>query len=323
MPGRGLDAIADPEHRATAAGVLVSGLVDEIIAMTDSFDGVFDRDRVRAEVEALAAEFVAAGLACPTAHISHLTVMRGLMLPIADSSLSCALSRVWVLATYADDVVACRDRAEAEAILRAGMLADRPVRSPLAGAMRRALDEVGRFCDPTFLAVYKSLYYRSVVGVLMEAEFTPTVSDEIDTEYVRVLTGFCDFWFITLQFAAPCLHTGTNWGFWTAALSSMVAFLDDFNDVLSFSKEAINGTDFRASLVYRRSVQENISYLDSYRRTLDGGVAAYRRILRLATDEQRPHLDRYMTGFIYWHLRSARYGWQAIQPSLTPLDTAL
>ncbi|GGX08910.1 hypothetical protein [Streptomyces noursei] len=197
------------------------------------------------------------------------------------------------------------------------------MRSPLAGAMRRALDEVGRFCDPMFLAVYKSLYCRSVVGVLMEAEFAPTVNDEIDTEYVRALTGFCDFWFIALRFAAPCLHTGTNWGFWAAVFSFMVAFLNDFIDVLSFCKEAIDGTDFRAGLVYRRSVQENISYLDSCRRTFDSGVAAHRRILRLATEEQRPHLDRYMTGFIYWHLRSARYGWQAIRPSVTSIDMAL
>ena len=47
------------------------------------------------------------------------------------------------------------------------------------------------------------------------------------------------------------------------------------------------------------------------------GLTAYRRVLALATDEQRPHLDRYMRAFIHWHFR---YRWQSIYPCLAPLE---
>ncbi|MFJ8477940.1 hypothetical protein [Kitasatospora sp. NPDC094011] len=301
------------------ASVLDSGLLDKIITMADGFDGFFDRDRVRAEIDVLTAEFAQSGLACPTALLTHTTVMRGLLVPLADSELSCALSRLWAVTTYADDV-ASHDRAEAEALLQAVMLADRPVRSPIVGALRHATDELGRFCDPLFLAIHKSFVCRSAVGVLMEAEFTPTVSDEVDTEYVRALTGFAEPWALSLQFVDPCLRVATNWGFWVAALSPMVTFINGLNDVLSFYKEAIDGTDFQGSRVYRRAVREGVPYLDSYRETLDAGLAAHQQILRLATDEQRPHLDRYLTGYLHWHLRSPRYRLQDLRPSLTPID---
>lgn len=78
--------------------------------------------------------------------------------------------------------------------------------------------------------------------------------------------------------------------------------------------------DFIASLIYRRSVSENIPFLAAYRRSLDSGVAAYRRVLDLATDEQRPHLDRYMRAFAYWHFHCRRYRWQDIYPGLAQID---
>jgi len=111
-----------------------------------------------------------------------------------------------------------------------------------------------------------------------------------------------------------------NRAFWSAALSSCVAFLNDVNDILSFYKEAVHGGDFLASRIYRRSVSENIPYLAAYRRSLGSGLAANRRVLDLATDEQRPHLDRYMTAFAYFHFHCRRYRWHDIYPGLTPID---
>ncbi|MEJ8667600.1 hypothetical protein WKI71_00630 [Streptomyces sp. MS1.AVA.1] len=60
-------------------------------------------------------------------------------------------------------------------------------------------------------------------------------------------------------------------------------------------------------------------YLAVYREILESGLTAYRRVLALADDEQRRHLDRYMQAFIHWHFRSPRYGWQKIYPGLTPI----
>jgi hypothetical protein len=318
-PRRGLDAVADPRHRAMVADVLASGLVDEMIARTDSFDPTCDLAQARADADVLTAEFAAFGVDIPASTTANITLMRAIMAPIADDALALAVDRIWVFTTNTDDVC-CHDSAEAEAILRAGMLPDLPASSPNTRYIRHMFAEVARFCDPTFLAVFKTFFYNAITGVLMEAEFTPEASDEVDSDFVRVFNGFSQFWFTSLQFSDPCLDAGSDRAFWSAALNSCVTFLNDVNDVLSFYKEAVHGDDFIASRIYRRSVQEEIPYLAMYRESLDSGLDAYRRVLRLATDEQRPHLDRYMMGFAYWHFHCRRYRWNDIYPDLTQID---
>ncbi|MFD9407073.1 hypothetical protein ACFWBN_08625 [Streptomyces sp. NPDC059989] len=301
------------------ASVLASGLVDEMIALTEPFDPLVDLDQARADAALLTIEFAAFGVTVPAATTNNITLMRALMVPIADDALALALDRIWVFTTNVDDVC-CHDPAEAEVILRGGMLPGPCASSPNARYIRHMFDEVARFCDPTFLAAFKTFFYNAITGVLMEAEFTPEASDEIDSDFVRVFNGFSQFWFTSLHFAGPCLSAPRNRAFWSAALSSCVAFLNDANDVLSFYKEAVHGEDFLASRIYRRSVSENIPYLAAYRRSLDSGLAAYRRVLDLATDEQRPHLNRYMTAFAYWHFHCRRYRWHDIYPGLTQID---
>ncbi|MFJ7067793.1 hypothetical protein [Streptomyces sp. NPDC101115] len=301
------------------ASVLASGLVDEMIAFTETFDPPVNLAQAKADADILTAEFAAFGVTVPSITTNHITLMRALMVPIADDALALALDRIWVFTTNTDDVC-CHDPAEAEAILRAGMLTEQCAASPNARYIRHMFSQIARFCDPTFLAVFKTFFYNAVTGVLMEAEFTPEASDEVDSDFVRVFNGFSQFWFTSLQFTDPCLEAHHDRAFWSAALSSCVAFLNDVNDVLSFYKEAVHGQDFLASRIYRRSVSENIPYFAAYRRSLDSGLAAYRRVLDLATDEQRPHLDRYMTAFAYWHFHCRRYRWHDIYPGLAPID---
>ena len=318
-PRSGLDAIADPHHRAMVASVLDSGLVDEMIARTDTFDPPVNIAQARADADTLTTEFAAFGVTIPTATTRNITLMRALMVPITDDALALAIDRIWVFTTNTDDVC-CHDAAQAEAILRDGMLTDLSASSPNTRYIRHMFTEVARFCHPTFLAVYKTFFYNAITGVLMETEFTPDASDAVDSDFVRIFNGFSQFWFTSLQFTASCLDAHRNRAFWSAALSPCVAFLNDVNDVLSFYKEAVHGEDFLASRIYRHAVQENIPYLDAYRRSLDGGLTAYRRVLDLATAEQRPHLDRYMLAFAYWHFHCRRYRWHDIYPDLSMID---
>ncbi|MGW6915353.1 hypothetical protein ACWGB8_16280 [Kitasatospora sp. NPDC054939] len=51
-----------------------------------------------------------------------------------------------------------------------------------------------------------------------------------------------------------------------------------------------------------------------------GGLAARDRLLALATDEQRPHVERYLGGYVYFHLRCRRYRWNDVYPGLAPID---
>ncbi|MFD4908517.1 isoprenoid biosynthesis enzyme family protein [Kitasatospora purpeofusca] len=319
---RGLDAIPDPRHRAMIASVLSSGLVEQMIARTDSFTAPpADLAQAAADADLLTAELAAFGVDLPAATVRNITQMRALMVPIADDALALAVDRIWVFSTNADDVC-CHDPDEAAAMLRAGLLPEALPASPNTRYVRHMFHEIAPFCEPTFLAVFKSFFHNALTGVLMEAEFDPEASDGVDSDYVRVFNGFSQFWFVTLQFTDPCLAAHRNRAFWAAAMSSCVAFLNDVNDVLSCYKEAVHGADFAVSRVYRKVVREDIPYLTAYRRTLDGGLAAHRRITGLATEEQRPYLDRYMTGYAYWHLHCRRYRWQDVYPDLLPLDGA-
>ncbi|MBO1413550.1 hypothetical protein [Streptomyces sp. FH025] len=318
-PGNALAAIPDPRHRAMVAEVLASGLVDGMIVRTASFGPPVNDVQCRTAVDVLTAEFEAFGVDVPAATTGHITRMRALMVPIDDDALALAVDRIWVFTTHTDDVC-CHDRAEAAAVLRAGLLPDARPSSPTARYVRHMFGEIARFCDPTFLAVWRNFFYNAITGVLMEAEFDPEVSDGIDSDFVRAFNGFSQFWFTTLQFTAPCLRADTHRAFWSAALSSCVAFLNDVNDVVSFYKEAVHGADFATGRIHRRAVAERIPYLEAYREVLAGGEAARHRILDLATEEQRPHLDRYMTGFTYWQLRCRRYRWQDVYPGLAVID---
>ncbi|MFB7518135.1 hypothetical protein [Streptomyces sp. NPDC056144] len=320
--GKGLAAIPDPRHRAMVASVLDAGLVEEAIADTADFDATtVDQPRRTAHMARLTAEFEAFGVVVPAATTRNITLMRALMVPIEDPVVAYAVDRVWVFVTNVDDVCS-KNVAEAEALLRAGMLPDARdlAASPYARYVAHMFRELAPHGDPTFLAAFKTLFYSALNGVLMEAEFDPEVSDEADGDYVRLFNGFSQFWFLSLQFTDPSLSAHRHRAFWTAAMSSCVGYLNDVNDVLSFYKEAVDGEDFAISRIHRRAVQEGIPYLTAYRRSLADGRKAYDRVLRLATAEQRPHLDRYMTAFAYWHLHCRRYRWQDVYPGLEMID---
>ncbi|MFJ8053541.1 hypothetical protein [Streptomyces luteogriseus] len=89
-PRRGLAAIPDPYHRAMAGSVLASGLVDEMIAFTETFEVPVDVKQARADAEVFSAEFDAFGVTVPAATTRHITLMRALLVPVADDALALA-----------------------------------------------------------------------------------------------------------------------------------------------------------------------------------------------------------------------------------------
>ncbi|MFI5531975.1 hypothetical protein ACIA8O_25925 [Kitasatospora sp. NPDC051853] len=322
-PQRGLAAVPDPGHRAMIASVLESGLIEQEIARTDAF--VFtpppDLGQAADDAATLTAELEAFGVELPAATVRHITQMRALMVPLRDDALALAVDRVWVFTTNTDDVC-CRDPARAAELLRAGLLPTEPPATPEARYVRHMFEQLAPHCDPTVLAVLKSFFHNALTGLLMEAEFRPDATDGLDSDFVRAYNGFSQFWFAMLQFTDPCLSAHRHRAFWAAALSSGVTFLNDVNDVLSCYKEAVDGADFLAGRLHRQALCEGVPYLTVLRRTHASGQAAHQRITALASDAQRPHLERYLTGFAYWHLHSARYRWQDFFPHLTPTGGA-
>ncbi|MFF6776551.1 hypothetical protein ACFY8W_23755 [Streptomyces sp. NPDC012637] len=96
---KGLDAVPDPRHRTMVASVLASGLVDEMIDFTETFDPPVNLAQASANADILTAEFAAFGVTVPSATTHHITLMRALMVPIADGALALALDRIWVFTT--------------------------------------------------------------------------------------------------------------------------------------------------------------------------------------------------------------------------------
>jgi hypothetical protein len=299
--------------------VLDSGYPERILAIAEEYTPGFDRLQARRTAASLAAELNLLGVRCPPSSITDLILLQAMTLPVGEDALALALSRLFVCAAIIDDASGHDLRLPFQVL--GSDDEPRSARSSLyAVCAYRMFEGIAAFCDRQFLGVSKSLYRRSLIGVVFEHEFSADVADGIDTEYVRRASGFAEFWSTLLQFVDPCLDFCANLRFWAAALRPMADFLNEFNDVLSFYKEAMDGRDLVWSKPYRTAVREGISYLDAYRQALDLGVRSYQQVLDLADDRQRPYLDNYMKGYIYWHTHTARYRWKDLFPAIRLMD---
>ncbi|WP_017558629.1 isoprenoid biosynthesis enzyme family protein [Nocardiopsis baichengensis] len=313
-----LRGVPNTDYRSMVGDVIRSGLFGEAAEMGRQYTPQVNSVQIAREVEVLSAEFRAYEINVPMALIKDLVLMRGIQLPASDDELALALSRAYVFGTYADDIC-CRSRNDSFALLWGSGARDPGETSKLGAYADMMLNELGEFGDNEFMGAFGVFFRMGVLGCVVENEFAEDATDDIDTQYVRSLTGFCEMWFTSLQFLDPCLSFTGNMGFWAPALSSMVKFLNDFNDLLSFYKEAIDEHDFAVSRIYRNAVRHGEPYVDCYRSTLDSGIDAYRRIMDLGDERQRPFLENYMRGFIYWHLHVKRYRWWEVYPDIYPV----
>lgn len=316
MSGRPSPPARSP--RELAQDVIDSGYPERILAFTEDYRPRFSRGQARRTATALKAELDGLGIGCPASSVTDLTLLQQVTVPVAEDGLALAVARLFVCAAVIDDVTGY-DSKLPFSVLGHGTLRQASS-SPYATCVDRMFEGITGFCDSRFLGVLKGFYHRSLIGVLLEQEFSADGADQIDTEYVRRASGFAEFWSTTLQFADPSLEFCGNVGFWAGALHPMVDFLNEFNDVLSFYKEAMDGRDLIVSKPYRAAVRKGIPYLDAYQHALDLGLQSYRQILDLADGSRRRYLDNFMKGYIYWHTHTARYRWKEIFPAINLMD---
>jgi hypothetical protein len=312
MSGRQRHPGRSPQE--VAQDVIDSGYPERILAIAEDYTPRFNRRRARRIATTLKAELDDLGIDCPASSVTDLTLLQQVTVPVAEDALALAVARLFVCAAVIDDVSGYDSKVPFNVL--AGCQPRQARSSPYAICVDRMFEGIASFCDSRFLGVLKGFYHRSLIGVLLEQEFSADGTDQIDTGYIRWAAGFAEFWSATLQFADPSLEFCGNVGFWAGALHPMVDFLNEFNDVLSFYKEAMDGRDLIGSKPYRAALRNGIPYLDAYRQALDLGLRSYRQILDLADDEQRPYLDNYMKGYIYWHTHTVRYRWKDIFPAI-------
>ncbi|MEV0385682.1 hypothetical protein [Nonomuraea sp. NPDC050643] len=298
--------------------VVRAGYPRRIAALTDGYRPSSDPARVRAEACSLRAELATFGIQRDLAYIECMCTYRQLMIPVDEADLGMALSRSILLPTIVDD--SCDQGPEAAfRAVRAAMLKgvgrSRQARVILGSALHpqsvyteHMFNEFSPFCSANFLGLYKTFYYQSLFGVILESAFTPDARDDVDTEYVRVRSGFGEYYATAMSVAYRCLSFDDNMPHWGATLGHWGNYVNDVNDLMSFYKEILGG-EFTTSRIYRNAIQHGMSLTDSYEEVFQRAVAGFDRIRELGTSAQRPHLLHYLQGFVHWHLTSRRYRW--------------
>ena len=305
------DALRESSHEPLVTDVLNSGYHIPVLTLLDGYHAPsFDEAQIQRDARVIIEELHREGIMCPASLAGDVGLMRSIMVPTSGQELGLALSRIWTYAVLFDDVFALQ--ADLPFEILGGQLAGGARISPYTKSIDYMFGKISSYCDPEFLGFYKAYLFNWLQGVILESTFSPDGTDSADTDYIRERSGACEFWYLTLQFSRPSLRFRQSMPMWASTMRLMVHFLNDINDVLSFCKEAVNGADFTASSIYRMAVRHDIPYRDAYRYIAHRGITCYAQILQLADTSQRACLERYMKGFIYWHLNSDRYMWRQL-----------
>lgn len=330
LDARGFDIIKDARHRRYVLEVVERGYLRDALKLIDAHvlpDGSpvaayvprLRRDHVDGFAERLERELDQFGLRCPPDLMQQMMAMRALMVPLDDDELAFALSRTWLIGPWLDDV--CESSSEFSLMsLRTG--AGRGDNTALLKYSDFMFAELERLSSPRFMPVFRMMFYKSFVGTLFESHLANATMpfSEQAYEYIRGYNGFCEYWFLSAQFLGGSLDFPSNVTFWADIMPSCVTFLNDFNDLLSFYKEAIDGESFATNRLFLKSLANSAaSYPDIYLRTLRSGMAAYHTIARSAAGQDGDalrHVVHYMRGFVYWSFHSPRYRWRELFPDL-------
>jgi hypothetical protein len=312
--------ISNSEYEGMVLNILNSGCTDPVLDLLEGYDPPFRPAQMNWIARTLQDELREFNSDCPDRLVKDIVIMRGLMAPTTNDTLALTLTRAWLYMAHVDDTC-LRTVAGTMELLRIFM--GSPTTSPLGRYTAQAFDELGRFSDGDFLAIYKFFYAHSIFGTLLEQEYVRDGDYAIDPQYVRDRTGHGEVFFSWLHFFDPSFNFWENKRFWILGMRPMVDLLDDGNDVFSFYKEAIHGADFAASTPYRRARREGIPYIAAYRRSVDNTLRAYSTILELGSDTQKPHLENAMKGYFYWKTCSGRYRWNELYPGSLLVDIPL
>jgi hypothetical protein len=304
-------------HRELGREIIASGHLQQILGMLEGFDPGLDFTQIGNITHALIDEAESFGLTIPFPHVQDLVIMQALMVPAPDYGLALAISRIYVFIAHYDDLCS-RDRAASWQVLAGLLDTDHSISpvSPLAAYLDHAFRQLAPHCPASVLGILRGLCTRANLGILMETQYALDADDRADTDFVRELSGFCEFWWVTLQFTHPSLAMLDNLDYYAATFAIMNQYIIDINDMCSFYKEIRDGDDFAATRIYRRSQQTGRPYLEEYQQVLDSAISTGNRACQLASREQEPHVRHYEQGYIYWHTHTRRYGWHEIFPGL-------
>ena len=327
---RGFDNIKNARHRRHVREVIERGYLHDALALLDEHPvpgGTIVAPyvanpypyHVDGFAKRLQEEFEAWGLRCPPPLFRHMTAMRALLVPLDDDELAYALTRIWLVAPLVDDICEASPEANLMVLRTAAGQGDG---SALSEYCQFMFAELERLASPVFVPVLRMMFYKSFIGTLFESHLAQHAAPlhEQTYDYIRHYNGICEFFFLSLQFKGGSLAYPGNAAFWADIMSPCVAYLNDFNDVLSIYKEAVNGGDFAASRMFLKSLRQDApSYADVYQATLQSGMASYEAIARTAAChaiDAQIHLVHFMRGFVYWQLHCPRYRWRELFPNL-------
>lgn len=245
--------------------------------------------------------------------VSAITYMAELMAPSENPELALAISRAWVMAVTIDDYCETSSSRWCELF---DHVTNPDSTSPVARYMRFTLDAVRPFSSQTFVNIWRQTLLKAFLGGYLEcrvAEAYPQGGCR-SSSYLRQMSGYADFWGLTLSLLHPRLSFPENPKVWIDVLCDINTFLCDYNDAMSVYKEATDGADFVKNVVFQEG------YREAFPRAVDRALTAADCIVNVVPPETRAIFERFLYGYGIFHLYSARYRMKELLPQIQYYD---
>lgn len=245
--------------------------------------------------------------------ISAITYMAELMAPSDNPELALAISRAWVMAVTLDDYCETSSSRWCEFF---DYVANLDSKAPVAKYMRFTLDALRPFSSQTFVNVWRQMLLKAFLGGFLECKVAAAYPKGgcRSSSYLRQMSGYADFWGLTLSLLHPKLSFPDNPKVWIDVLCDINTFLCDYNDAMSVYKEAKDGADFVKNVVYQEG------YKDAFPRAVDRALASADYIVGVVPPETRAIFERFLYGYGIFHLYSARYRMKELLPQIQYYD---
>ncbi|KAL1922873.1 uncharacterized protein VTP21DRAFT_9249 [Calcarisporiella thermophila] len=256
-----------------------------------------DRNRVIKIANTLASEIRPLTALYNPGIIGVISYMAELLVPTDNYGLALAISRAWVVAVCLDDYCETSRTRWLEFL---DHFANPNSESPIAKYMHFAIDAVKPFSSQSFVNVWKQALHKGLLGGFLECEVAMVYPQGgcRSSKYFRQMSGYADFWGLTLSLLHPELSFPENPKVWTDILSDISTFLCDYNDAMSVYKEAKDGAEFVKNVIYQEG------YKEAFPTAVNNALSSAEYILNVVPPATRDIFERFLRGYGYFHIYS-------------------
>lgn len=245
--------------------------------------------------------------------VSAITYMAELMAPSGDDELALAISRAWVMAVTLDDYCETSSSRWCEFF---DYVTNPRAESPVAAYMRFTLDAVRPYSCQDFVNVWRQSLLKAFLGGFLECRVAASYPRGgcRSSSYLRQMSGYADFWGLTLSLLHPELSFPQHPKVWVDVLCDINTFLCDYNDAMSVYKEAKDGADLVKNVIYQEG------YKEAFPRAVNRALSSADYIVNVVPPATRSIFERFLYGYGIFHVYSERYRMKELLPQIEYYD---